>query len=95
MTTIAPQPATATFETRSSKRCKTSNLAILSLAFGVLQYFFLFIPCWLVTIPFGVNALYETDVSDRTGRRFAIAGITLSAAQFAVYAFVFVWLLLT
>lgn len=95
MTTIAPQLAAPASAINAIERSKTSNLAILSLVFGVLQYFVLFVPCWLVTIPFGVNALCQADKGDIVGRRFAIAGITLSAAQFATYTFVFVWLLLT
>lgn len=92
MTTIAPHLVPSA---RAVERPKTNALAVLSLVFGVLQYFFLFVPCFLVTIPFGVNALHQTDRRDVVGRRFAIAGLTFSATHFAVYAFVFIWLLTT
>lgn len=92
MTTITPQLAAPVPAVTTPK---INGLAVLSLVFGVLQYLFVFVPCFLVTIPFGVNALQQTAKTDVTGRRVAIAGLTVSSTHFAVYAFVFIWLLTT
>ncbi|QLL09662.1 DUF4190 domain-containing protein [Mycobacterium vicinigordonae] len=93
MTTIAPQRTAPAYSFGRPKPAKINGLAVVSLICGILQYFVLFLPCWLVTIPVGINALQQTR--DDTGRRIAIAGLTLSLTHFAIYAFVFVWLLTT
>ncbi|MHA7651278.1 DUF4190 domain-containing protein [Mycobacterium sp. ML4] len=97
MTTFAPElvalsPAPAV---KRSTVTKISGLAVMSLALGALQYVVLFIPCWLVTIPFGIHALRQTDKDTATSRGVAIAGLALSVIHFAVYTFVFIWLLTT
>ncbi|WP_236975470.1 DUF4190 domain-containing protein [Mycobacterium kiyosense] len=90
MTMIAPQLAAPGY---SIERPKINGLAVVSLVCGILQYFVLFIPCWLVTVPVAINAVHQTR--NDAGRRVAIAGLTLSLTHFALYAFVFVWLLTT
>ncbi|RUP06560.1 MAG: DUF4190 domain-containing protein [Mycobacterium sp.] len=98
MTTIAPQlvapaPAVKVPTVKRAAVTRISGLAVMSLVLGVLQYVFLFIPCWLVTIPFGVHALHQADKANAPSRAVAIAGLALSVIHFAVYTFVFIWLL--
>jgi hypothetical protein len=96
MTTIAPHLAASGPALKSaSKTTRINGLAAMSVVFGVLQYVVLFIPCWLVTIPFGVHALQQTAKGDTTSKGAAIAGLALSVTHFAIYAFVFIWLLTT
>lgn len=98
MTTIAPTlvaPALSSALAPAIKRSKVNSLAAMSVVFGILQFVVLFIPCWLVTIPFGAHALHQTDTDDTTSRGVAIAGLALAVTHFAIYAFVFVWLLTT
>lgn len=95
MTTIAPQLVAAAPVVKRTSIPKISGLAVTSAILGVLQYVVAFIPCWLVTIPFGVHALHQTDKRDAAGRVAAIAGLALSVLHFAIYTFVFIWLLTT
>lgn len=95
MTTIAPALLAPAPAVNRPTIAKINALAVTSLVVGILQFVVLFIPCWLVTIPFGVHALRETNQSDTVGRGAAIAGLALSATHFAIYTFVFVWLLTT
>lgn len=98
MTTTAPQlaaPAPAINAVKRPTIAKIDSLAALSVVFGIVQYVVLFIPCWLVTIPFGAHALHQTPKGDATSRGVAIAGLVLSVTHFAIYTFVFIWLLTT
>lgn len=101
MTTIAPQlaaPAPAVAVPVAVERTpisKISGLAVMSLVLGVLQYVVPFIPCWLVTVPFGAHALHQTDKGNTAGRVVAGAGLALSVIHFVIYTFVFIWLLTT
>lgn len=95
MTTIAPQLAAPTLTVKRATGPKISGLAVMSAVLGVLQYVVVFIPCWLVTIPFGIHALHQTDKANVPGRVTAIAGLALSVIHFAIYTFVFIWLLTT
>lgn len=96
MTTIAPQMAApAPAVAIAVERTKINGLAVMSLVLGVLQYVVPFIPCWLVTIPFGAHALHQTHKGNAAGRVVAGAGLALSVIHFAVYTFVFIWLLTT
>lgn len=95
MTTIAPQLVAAATAVERTSPTKISGLAVTSVVLGVLAYFVLFIPCWLVTVPFGIHALHQTDKANVPGRVAAIAGLTLALIHFAIYTFVFIWLLTT
>lgn len=95
MTTIAPQFVAPAPAVERNAIPKISGLAVMSVVLGVLQYLVAFIPCWLVTIPFGIHALHQTDKRDVAGRAAAIVGLSLSVIHFAIYTFVFIWLLTT
>jgi hypothetical protein len=90
MTTISSALAFPTF---APQRRKTNGLAILSLTLGILQYLLPFVPTALVTVPFAVNALHQTELGNQDGRPLAIAGLVLSVAHFVIYVALFVWLL--
>lgn len=71
-----------------------SRLAIMSVVAGVLQFFLLFVPCWLVTIPLGLNAVHHTEHErESRSRNLAIAGLSLAVTHFAVYVGLVVWLM--
>lgn len=95
MTTIAPQLAAPTSAVERTAITKINGLAVTSVVLGVLQYVVAFIPCWLVTIPFGIHALHQTDKRNVPARATAIVGLSLSMIHFAIYMFVFIWLLTT
>jgi Domain of unknown function (DUF4190) len=90
MTTISPALAFPLF---APQRRKTNGLAIMSLTLGILQYLLPSLPTALVTVPFAVNALHQTEQSNQEGRPLAIAGLVLSIAHFAIYVALFMWLL--
>jgi hypothetical protein len=90
MTTISPALAFPLF---APQRRKTNGLAIMSLTLGILQYLLPFLPTALVTVPFAVNALHQTEQSSQEGRPLAIAGLVLSIAHFVIYVALFIWLL--
>lgn len=91
MTTMSPQLTALAY----APEARTSNrLAIMSVVAGVLQFFFLFVPCWLVTVPLALNAIHQTENDrDRGSRNLALAGLSLAVTHFAVYVGLVVWLI--
>ena len=76
------------------QRPTSSGLAIVSLVCGVAQFFLIFVPCGLVTIPLAVSALTQNDGKEKgKGRRLAIAGLVLSLTHFAIYVALVIWLI--
>ncbi|GAB3010823.1 hypothetical protein [Mycobacterium bourgelatii] len=91
MTTMSPQLTSLAY----APEARTGNrLAIMSVAAGILQFFLLFVPCWLVTIPLALNAVHQTeDHRDGGSRHLAIAGLSLAVTHFAVYVGMVIWLI--
>jgi hypothetical protein len=67
-------------------------LAVISLVFGIMSYYFLVIPFGVVIIPVALLALRQIKERREGGRGYAIAALMLSGVHTVVYFAIFVGL---
>jgi hypothetical protein len=69
-------------------------LAVISLVFGIMSYYFVVIPFGVVIIPVAWVALQQIKERREGGRGYAIAALLLSGVHTVVYVAAFVALLI-
>jgi Domain of unknown function (DUF4190) len=72
---------------------ETNDLAVVSLIFGIMSYYFVVIPFGVFNIPAALVALHQIKTRREGGRGFAIAALVLSGVHTLIYGAVFLALL--
>jgi hypothetical protein len=67
-------------------------LAVVSLVFGFMSYYFVVIPFGVIIIPVALLALRQIKERGEGGRNYAIAALALSGVHTVVYFAIFVGL---
>jgi Domain of unknown function (DUF4190) len=68
---------------------ETNDLAVVSLIFGIMSYFFVVIPFGVFNIPAALVALHQIKTRREGGRGFAIAALVLSGVHTLIYGAIY------